>query len=342
MADLKAIEAFLPGDIAGILDLKLGSGVDDLLSTHLIRPITEFLDRPAKGIRGQMVQIGYILGGAKEGNLSSSQKESCRRGSELVEAIHAGSLVVDDIQDDSKVRRGAPSLHMKHGVPLAINAGNWLYFWPLEKLEEWNLAPETELSIHRACNRALVRAHFGQALDIGTPIDQLPQERISSVCLASLELKTGALMGLATSLGAILNSATPTRLHMIHEFGIRFGVALQMFDDIGNLKSKRENDPKQYEDLKLKRPSWIWAVAAKYLEKDDFTAFTKAVDQLPDSTPLMDWLTLNPLLTQSRIEATLYLEDCLRRLEEGVEESAFRRTLTSVEEIAEQLTTSYE
>ncbi len=356
MSDSEAIEAFLPQDVSGLLDLidlKLGAGktaeaekeprhvIAALLSTHLLRPVTEFLDRPAKGIRGQLVEIGFILGGPRELSLNSTEKELCRRGSELVESIHAGSLVVDDIQDDSQVRRGSPALHLQHGVPLAINAGNWLYFWPLERLEKWNLPPAAELSIHRACHRALVRAHFGQALDIGTPIDQIPQDRISPVCLASLELKTGALMGLATAIGCLLRGGDSKRVEMVHEFGVRFGVALQMFDDIGNLKATRENDPKQYEDLRLKRPSWIWSVASKYLDEADFASFRKSVNQLPNTTPLHEWLQLNPLLTQARLEATLYLEDCLRRLEEGVEESAFRKTLSTVEEIAETLTTSY-
>ena len=47
----------------------------------------------------------------------------------LVEIIHAGSLIVDDIEDGSTQRRGAPCRPPAYGVPLALNGANWMYFW---------------------------------------------------------------------------------------------------------------------------------------------------------------------------------------------------------------------
>jgi geranylgeranyl diphosphate synthase type I len=42
----------------------------------------------------------------------------------MCEVVHNGTLVVDDIEDDSKVRRGKPCVHLTYGVDVAINAGN--------------------------------------------------------------------------------------------------------------------------------------------------------------------------------------------------------------------------
>jgi hypothetical protein len=46
----------------------------------------------------------------------------------MAELIHVGSLIVDDIQDGSDLRRGGPTVHKAYGVPLAINAGSSAYF----------------------------------------------------------------------------------------------------------------------------------------------------------------------------------------------------------------------
>jgi geranylgeranyl pyrophosphate synthase len=39
----------------------------------------------------------------------------------MPEMMHVGSLIVDDIQDESPIRRGGPSCHIMHGMPTAIN-----------------------------------------------------------------------------------------------------------------------------------------------------------------------------------------------------------------------------
>lgn len=49
----------------------------------------------------------------------------------LIECIHNGSLIVDDIEDNSEVRREKPCVHKIYGVDVSINAGNMLYFAPL-------------------------------------------------------------------------------------------------------------------------------------------------------------------------------------------------------------------
>src|SRR5882724_12857381 len=121
---------------------------------------------------------------------------------EVVELIHAGSLVVDDIEDGSTIRRGKPALHIRYGLSTALNAGNWLYFWPFQLIRALELPNRTALSVYECYHRTLLRAHFGQAMDLGSRVDRLLQTRVPEVCLATMELKTGALMGFAMMLGA--------------------------------------------------------------------------------------------------------------------------------------------
>ena len=53
----------------------------------------------------------------------------------LTELIHNGSLIVDDIEDKSLMRRGEKCIHLKYGNDYAINSGNLMYFAPINKLE---------------------------------------------------------------------------------------------------------------------------------------------------------------------------------------------------------------
>ena len=47
---------------------------------------------------------------------------------DAVEMLHACSLVIDDFEDDSLIRRVQPALHRVIGPARAVNAGNWMYF----------------------------------------------------------------------------------------------------------------------------------------------------------------------------------------------------------------------
>jgi len=291
------------------LELPDKRGIQDLISQSLLAPLQDFLNRPSKHFRAQLVKCGFEI------IKSDRRNEKYVEGAmQILEAIHAASLVVDDIQDNSEWRRGQPTLHRTYGLAVALNSANWLYFWPFEIIEKWELPPEAKLDLTRACHRALIRAHSGQALDVGTPISDLPQERVRSVCLASLELKTGALTALALELGAILAGADSQQLSELSRVGSDFGVALQMFDDLGNIKEKQPADPKRFEDLKGRRPSWIWASAAHQLSPKPYQEFKRIVDTLPDETQLNAYFKTASWISDAKEEAKAFLDKSLKQL----------------------------
>lgn len=334
-------------DFQDLLKLRHSGEIEDLVEKTLLQPLEDLFSRPSKKIRGQIVEIGYLLSGKKalQEELTEAEKELCRHCSLALEALHAGSLVVDDIQDGSKVRRGKPTLHLTYGIPIALNAGNWLYFWPMEKIKSLGLPPERELRVYQLFHDTLLRAHCGQAIDVGVPIHTLPQERIYSVCMASLELKSGALMALAMMLGAIVAGADQSRIDAIEKFGNRFGIALQMFDDLGNLLAKpdpNQQESKRHEDLMLRRPSWIWAVAASHLKPEDFKAFMRAVDQLPEEEALMTWLSQNSFPKEARSQALSHMNLSLEELEKQLEWSPREiKGLEFLKQLGERLSKAY-
>ena len=221
----------------------------------LAAPAAEFLARPGKQLRTTIVRAGWMLGGGDPAAMPDGLPL-------VIELLHAGSLIVDDVEDDSHERRGAPTLHRVVGVPLAINTGSWMYFWALAELADLGLPPETELAAHRAATATLVRCHQGQALDLAVRIAELEVCDVPAVVAATTRLKTGALCALAAELGAIAAGASIEVRAAIAGFGAAMGSGLQMLDDLGSLTSPARRD-KGREDLRGGRPPWPWAWLAE-------------------------------------------------------------------------------
>jgi len=163
----------------------------------------------------------------------------------LVELAHTGSLIIDDIEDGADLRRGAPAAHVRHGLDLAINAGNLLYFLPESSIAAAHLDPATELQVYRLYLRAMLRLHYGQGLDI---LWHREPERVPepAAYFTMCRCKSGSLAGLATGLGAEL-AGTPAELAaLLRRAGEEFGVCFQIIDDVRNLTTgnpgKRRGD----------------------------------------------------------------------------------------------------
>jgi geranylgeranyl pyrophosphate synthase len=324
-----------------VIDLKFGAPVDSWLEETLLTPVSDILGRPSKRFRAKLVDLGCLLTSQCSG-LTDTEHTLCLCFGDMIELLHAGSLVVDDIEDQSQVRRGQPTLHLKYGLPVALNAGNWLYFWPLMLVDTMCLPPEKELRVQRLCHRMMVKLHCGQALDSGVTVDMLPQKKVPGVCLASMELKTGAMIALALSLGSVAAESPVEPLPALDEFGHGFGIALQMFDDIGNLQGQKEPE-KRYEDLIDRRPCWTLAFAAQNFSEIIYRSFIEAVHLLPDDGPLQSWLAEQDFLSIARRDALNYLERVYQRFENslGPERHNKAGVLEQLRLLGQQVSNSY-
>jgi len=59
---------------------------------------------------------------------------------EIIGDLHNASLLIDDIEDNSKLRRGQPVAHSIFGVAQVINTANYVYFLALSKCQDLNNA----------------------------------------------------------------------------------------------------------------------------------------------------------------------------------------------------------
>ena len=245
------------------LDLGAERVPERLWATALQGPLLELLGRPGKEFRSRLVEVAYQA--SCDGSAPMPEQLPL-----LVEMLHAGSLIIDDIEDSSTVRRGKPALHLMVGVPLALNAGNWLYFLPHSVLEQLALPAEVELQVRRVLDRGVLRCHYGQALDLGVRLGTLAQREVHDVVSLSTRLKTGSLLELAAELGAVAAGAPAKLRAELGEFGRNYGMALQMLDDASGLYEERRAH-KGHEDLLNGRPTWPWAWLSRRLDEVSYS-----------------------------------------------------------------------
>jgi geranylgeranyl pyrophosphate synthase len=227
----------------------------------------EFLARPGKAFRARLIESCFRLAGGAEQSVP-------RAALEAIEVLHAGSLIVDDIQDDAETRRGAPALHRSIGTPRALNTGNWLYFVALNKLDTLTLTPEVARELGACAHRCLLRCHEGQALDLALAVGDLRRAELASTVSFISALKTGALTGFAAQVGATAAGASPRVVSTLASFGRQVGVVLQMLDDLGSFVSETRHH-KALEDLRGQRASWVWAWASETLDEHTYRQLLK-------------------------------------------------------------------
>jgi geranylgeranyl pyrophosphate synthase len=227
----------------------------------LHRPVKEFLRREGKRIRSDLVEFAY--------SVSQGRGQLPTQIQGFVELLHAGSLIVDDIQDDAETRRNLPALHRVVGTPLAINTGNWMYFAAFEKLVDLPVGLSVQAAIMRRALSTVRECHEGQALDLAMNVAVIDWKDVAVVTHTISKLKTGGLVSLAAWLGAAVAGAKPELRKALSEFGMRLGMALQMQNDLAELRTSALERVSS-NDLVNSRVTWPWAWAAQVCTQKEF------------------------------------------------------------------------
>ncbi len=150
-----------------------------------------------------------------------------------VECFHKASLIHDDIEDDDDIRYEKPTVHKSVGIPLAIDAGDWLISKGMELVAGTGfrnvarMMREISLSHRRLCE--------GQGDELAFCADYFKNkcEMISPRKVISIyERKTGEAFALSAGLGALAAGADEETFAAIRKFALAYGVAFQIYDDL--------------------------------------------------------------------------------------------------------------
>jgi len=148
-----------------------------------------------------------------------------------VEFYHMASLVLDDMQDHSEVRRGEPTISASASASTAVNVALFVRSLSYHLVNRCTDQDSAErLRIHQELDGAATHLILGQSIDIGWQENWYSSYR-DFPYLRMIEGKSGALFGCAAAVGACASKADPAVISAARDYGTAFGVLYQMVDD---------------------------------------------------------------------------------------------------------------
>src|SRR5262245_16134659 len=158
------------------------------------------------------------------------------------ELMHNAMLVHDDIEDLSELRRGAPSLHRRAGVPLALNAGDALSLLCFQPLlaNASTLGIALTLKILEEALETMFQSVEGQAWELGWRADKI-YDLDTSDYLRMITKKTAWYTAIfPCRAGALIGTRQELDRDQFVQFGYFLGATFQIQDDILNVAGERE------------------------------------------------------------------------------------------------------
>lgn len=196
--------------------------------------IWQFLDLGGKRFRPMLALASSRAVGGKNADALPAAS--------AIELFHNFTLIHDDIEDNSQMRRGKPCLHIAHGLPLALNAGDGLF------MMVWKAALETPSKKSAQAQTLLLnsftRVLEGQAMELGWHREQR-WDITEADYLKMVGGKTAALVACSCEVGALLGGGTIGQQKALSSFGWRIGIAFQIQDDWLNLVGNEEKYKKE-------------------------------------------------------------------------------------------------
>lgn len=216
------------------------------------------LERGGKRIRGSLAMLGYEMSGGKN-------QAMIVQAARVLEMMHAYILIIDDIQDRSIMRRGAPSAHIMladhhekyelagdsahFGMSIALNAAIAGAHAAQTILANLKAPEDLRLKALTIMNRTMLVTAHGQTNDImNEVVAEVTQKDVERV----LEWKTAHYTFLnPLHIGMVLAGAECDATDAITEYAMQAGKTFQITDDIlGTFGSEFESGKSPMDDLR--------------------------------------------------------------------------------------------
>ena len=206
-----------------------------------------YLDaNPGKEIRSELIHSFNEWLHVPEAKLEVIRK--------VVRMLHTASLLMDDVEDNSDLRRGVPVAHRIYGIPQTINTANYVYFLVFQEIFHLSQSPSSysspNLNVEKMVTEEMINLHRGQGMDLfwrDSLTCPTEEEYVEMVCN-----KTGGLFRIALKLMLAHSPhyTNPEQLPDLLPLADLIGLLFQIRDDYMNLQSSKYADNKGFaEDL---------------------------------------------------------------------------------------------
>jgi geranylgeranyl diphosphate synthase, type II len=247
-------------------------GLDPLAATEAIA--YDFLAKGGKYSRPFITLAAYdaLTGGRctqPDGadHVCSQLNDAVRRAAVSIESFHKASLVHDDIQDDDAFRYGQPTLHNQHGVPTAINVGDYLIGmgYRLISLDIEQIGAPAAADILNKLADAHTRLSEGQGAELVWR-DSRDKALTPTEALKIYALKTAPAFEAALYCGVRLAGPTGHYAESIARLAKHLGIGFQILNDLQDWRGDDFNKLSAGGDVLGGRPTVLWALALEGLD----------------------------------------------------------------------------
>ena len=185
----------------------------------LYDPVKYILSLGGKRIRPALVLLGA--------NLFSETTDGAIGPAIGIEIFHNFTLLHDDLMDNSEIRRGKETVHLKWNPNTSILSGDVMSILANEFICK-TTSPNLK-EILQAFNRTAIEVCEGQMydMDFETRTDVSIAEYLEMI-----RLKTSVLIAASLEIGALSANATISQAKDLYEFGLNLGLAFQLQDDL--------------------------------------------------------------------------------------------------------------
>lgn len=245
-------------------------GLDPIAATEAIAH--DFLGKGGKYSRPFITLAVYdaLTGGAGTGEKGAEHvagfSDAVKRAAMSIEAFHKASLVHDDIQDGDQFRYGEDTVHRRHGVPTAINVGDYLIGlgYRLVSRESKTLGPDVVADVLDSLADAHLRLSEGQGAELLWR--DARDKRLKPIdALKIYALKTAPAFEAAVFTGLRLAGPAEQYTEPVRQFARNLGVAFQILNDLGDWDGDDHNKLAAGLDALGGRPTVLLALALESL-----------------------------------------------------------------------------
>jgi geranylgeranyl pyrophosphate synthase len=196
--------------------------------------------------------------------------DSVRRAAISIESFHKASLVHDDIQDSDEFRYGQRTVHIQHGVPTAINVGDYLIGlgYRLVSRDTQKLGAPTAADILNKLADAHTKLSEGQGAELVWR-DSRDKRLSPTEALKIYALKTAPAFEAAMYCGLRLAGPAEKYAEPVAQLARHLGIAFQILNDLQDWQGDDFNKLTLGGDVLGGRPTVLWALALEGLEDDD-------------------------------------------------------------------------
>jgi octaprenyl-diphosphate synthase len=146
-----------------------------------------------------------------------------------MELIHVATLIHDDVVDNAQTRRGVNATAVDFGNRVSVLAGDYLFAWIFK-----NVTATYGHPIPHLLSATLADITDGEVLQLRA-LGNLDLRMSEYVEIASK--KTARLFASSAECGAWAAGGTSLRVNALRDFGLNYGIAFQMQDDLLDVTS---------------------------------------------------------------------------------------------------------